>query len=448
MAMVFCRGCGQQVDESATFCPHCGAAQKAEGNGLESVVQPKPVVDYGAALLAIPIIGTIIIALIVSQLNVLDSPDNVFSVLTLMAVIATAVVAALEASKVGMKSDRQKGLYKPPTWFIFIALLWIVAYPLYLYKRKHVGLPNRLAAGIGVICICFVGSVWILTNMEEQKTEVTKSLGLEAADVEVEPATVEASSEQGSAAFNCADQPELAITADVMIRHLDEVQPITADMKKTLGPDIQKSWIVSQKIPDKMVGMCIAMAYYYDNTSHPILYSVSMIKNDTEWFVIIHDFERLKAAMLLNHFKKENEEAAKQKAAAQAQAEQEAKEETDSAPHGVTNAAKDSLPPGLSLSEIKQQDTSSEQVKPSFSCEQATAKIDKMICKSPDLAGWDAKVFESYKEAMKTTNAAQTNQLVNSQKEWIKKRNQCGTNQCIADAYEQRDRELAPWDYE
>ncbi|MDR3100782.1 MAG: TM2 domain-containing protein [Paraburkholderia sp.] len=29
MSMVFCRGCGKEIHESAVSCPHCGAAQQA-----------------------------------------------------------------------------------------------------------------------------------------------------------------------------------------------------------------------------------------------------------------------------------------------------------------------------------------------------------------------------------------------------------------------------------
>ncbi len=32
MAMVFCRGCGKEVHDSAKACPHCGAAQGAAGS--------------------------------------------------------------------------------------------------------------------------------------------------------------------------------------------------------------------------------------------------------------------------------------------------------------------------------------------------------------------------------------------------------------------------------
>lgn len=32
MSMVFCRGCGKEIHESAPTCPHCGAPQRAPSN--------------------------------------------------------------------------------------------------------------------------------------------------------------------------------------------------------------------------------------------------------------------------------------------------------------------------------------------------------------------------------------------------------------------------------
>lgn len=31
MSMVFCRGCGKEIHETAPTCPHCGAKQRVEG---------------------------------------------------------------------------------------------------------------------------------------------------------------------------------------------------------------------------------------------------------------------------------------------------------------------------------------------------------------------------------------------------------------------------------
>jgi len=33
MGMVFCRGCGKEIHESARSCPHCGAQQKVNSKG-------------------------------------------------------------------------------------------------------------------------------------------------------------------------------------------------------------------------------------------------------------------------------------------------------------------------------------------------------------------------------------------------------------------------------
>lgn len=36
--MVFCRGCGKEIHESARSCPQCGAVQRAGGQGKSKVV--------------------------------------------------------------------------------------------------------------------------------------------------------------------------------------------------------------------------------------------------------------------------------------------------------------------------------------------------------------------------------------------------------------------------
>jgi len=101
--------------------------------------------DYGKMLLAIPIIGLIPI-LFLGALG------------TILIILATAIVAALEAKKAGMKTNRKNGTYGPTAWFFTFLLLWIVGYPTYMYKRKYFGLHNRLGASIIVMVLFFVGS--------------------------------------------------------------------------------------------------------------------------------------------------------------------------------------------------------------------------------------------------------------------------------------------------
>jgi TM2 domain-containing membrane protein YozV len=38
MAMVFCRGCGREIHETAMACPHCGAPQRSGTQGKSKVV--------------------------------------------------------------------------------------------------------------------------------------------------------------------------------------------------------------------------------------------------------------------------------------------------------------------------------------------------------------------------------------------------------------------------
>ena len=91
-------------------------------------------------------------------------------------VFGTAIVAAIEASKVGMKSDRSTGTGSATQWFIIISLLWFIGYPVYLYKRKYYGLPNRLVAGI-LVAIVFLGSGGIMSTLiDERKNQVINNL--------------------------------------------------------------------------------------------------------------------------------------------------------------------------------------------------------------------------------------------------------------------------------
>lgn len=42
MSMVFCRGCGKSIHESAPACPHCGAPQRAVTAAASSTFAPGP----------------------------------------------------------------------------------------------------------------------------------------------------------------------------------------------------------------------------------------------------------------------------------------------------------------------------------------------------------------------------------------------------------------------
>jgi len=168
-----CRFCGEEILEVATKCKHCSSNLEEIAKTGEVAAKP---VDYGLFLLAIPAIATMLVWFWVSGMNLLQSPGDTMALIMLATVVGTAIVAAMEASKAGMTSDKEKGTYSPTAWFFIISLLWIIGYPVYLFKRKCAGLANRLVPGI-LVALIFVGS-WAVMNaaIEDKKSEVRGSM--------------------------------------------------------------------------------------------------------------------------------------------------------------------------------------------------------------------------------------------------------------------------------
>jgi hypothetical protein len=115
-------------------------------NALQSA--PVTITDHGMILLGIPVVATLLIWFWVGGMSLLQSPGSTMTLIMLGTVFGTASVAAMEASKNGMNSVSAQGTHGPTGWFFLFILLWIVSYPMYLYKRKYYGLKNLLAAGL------------------------------------------------------------------------------------------------------------------------------------------------------------------------------------------------------------------------------------------------------------------------------------------------------------
>lgn len=169
-----CPLCGESILAVAKKCKHCGST--IDGSEQGSAASDKPAANYESILLAIPIISTVLIWFWVSGMNLLQSPGDTMNLIMIVTILGTAITAAMEASKVGMSSDRVKGTQGPVGWFFVFILLWFIAYPYYLFKRKHYGLANRLVAGILVMLI-FIGSFSAMSAaIEKKKAEVRGNL--------------------------------------------------------------------------------------------------------------------------------------------------------------------------------------------------------------------------------------------------------------------------------
>ncbi len=173
-ATMRCPFCAEEILAAAKKCKHCGSLLTGTmaGKGGTSV----PTADYGVVLLAIPVVAVVLIWFWVSRMNLLQSPGDTMALILISTVLGTATVGAMEASKIGMTSDKGQGTYGPISWFFMITLLWIVGYPAYLYNRRRYGLSNLFVSGI-VVALIFLGS-WVAMNgaIESKKAEIRGNL--------------------------------------------------------------------------------------------------------------------------------------------------------------------------------------------------------------------------------------------------------------------------------
>jgi len=71
-------------------------------------------------------------------------------------------------------------------------------------------------------------------------------------------------------------------------------------------------------------------------------------------------------------------------------------------------------------------------VTPSFNCSKASTNVEKIICSSVELAGYDKKMAELYSQLK---DSYSEEDIKTFQKDFIKKRNACSTVECITELY-------------
>lgn len=171
-----CPFCAEEILSAAIKCKHCGSSiRQSEFAGPTSASATTPKGDLGWAILALPVIGMLALWFWVGSMSLLQGPMAALQLVIVTVVGGTAVLCAIEASKLGMRSDRQAGTYSPTAWAAIVLLLWVVGYPAYLFKRRKYGLPNRLVFGI-LIAILFIGSALVVNAYFESQIEHLQNL--------------------------------------------------------------------------------------------------------------------------------------------------------------------------------------------------------------------------------------------------------------------------------
>jgi len=158
-----CPFCGEDIRAVAIKCKHCGSdltqianPQKPLNKGSSTGYKSE---TFGVITIALPI-GCILLGFVLPA---------VYTISSILMVIATSILISVEASKVGAGSaddlrPNGKKYEGPIAWLVLGFLLWIVAFPYWMARRAKYGLKN-LCAGAVVIAMFVVGvNVFVSTR--------------------------------------------------------------------------------------------------------------------------------------------------------------------------------------------------------------------------------------------------------------------------------------------
>lgn len=175
-----CPYCGEEILMVAVRCKHCQADLSGGGPGPAAAKAPVGE-GLGIAHLLVPVGATVLIWLWVGSMSLLQDPQSTLALITVTTLLATGALAAVEASRLGIgsESDRNEHGRKrsgPATWFIFHLVLWILAFPSYLYWRSKYGAKNMVIGGL-VVALLFTGTaIGMTAAIEAKKSEIRDRL--------------------------------------------------------------------------------------------------------------------------------------------------------------------------------------------------------------------------------------------------------------------------------
>ncbi len=115
---------------------------------------------------------------------------------------------------------------------------------------------------------------------------------------------------------------------------------------------------------------------------------------------------------------------------------------TPAAPVNVTNEEQQQQAPSQPTPQPPDQ-PAPVQANPSFDCGKASVRAETAICNDPGLAALDRQMAAQYNSALMQADRGQRKLLQRTRDRFLSYRNRCGTNQCIAETYRSRMREIS-----
>lgn len=146
-----CPKCGETILAVAMLCKHCGSFLTADSRP-QAFPDSQPD-TLGWILLAVPLMATMLVWFWVGSRNLFQSPASSLGLIMAATIVGTALLAAVDARQLGMGSERDlttKGKRRegPVLWFFSLFLLWVIAYPLYLHRRRLYSKRSMVVGGV------------------------------------------------------------------------------------------------------------------------------------------------------------------------------------------------------------------------------------------------------------------------------------------------------------
>ena len=174
-----CPMCGEKILVVAKKCKHCGEyldgrkAVSASSQAPNSV----PSNSLGIIILLLPVASAALMWFWISSMNLLQNPTSTLDGILIVTILLTAGLISTEASQLGMgKPLGGKKTTGPIGWFLCTLLLWIVAYPGYLFWRSKYGLKNYIVGGIASALVFLSVAAMLTYAIERQRSEALRGI--------------------------------------------------------------------------------------------------------------------------------------------------------------------------------------------------------------------------------------------------------------------------------
>ena len=113
----------------------------------------------------------------------LHGPESKLGGLFAFTVMLSAILIAIEVTLIGSDgTEVPRGPNNVPEgpspvcWFFLVALLWVIGFPMWMYRRSRYGLKNMFAVSV-IVAVILVGTDLVIwTALQEQRESLAREL--------------------------------------------------------------------------------------------------------------------------------------------------------------------------------------------------------------------------------------------------------------------------------